>query len=72
MKNRLAALRKQRNFSQKELGDLLKVSRQTIISIEKGKYNPSLDLAFKIAYIFQCSIEEIFFYEEEHIHEPNV
>lgn len=64
MKNKLAELRSKKNLSQETLGNLLKVSRQTIISIEKGKYNPSLILAFKIAKIFECSIEDIFEFEE--------
>lgn len=71
MKNRLSELRAKRKFSQKDLGDLLKVSRQTIISIEKGKYNPSLELAYKIAQIFDCLIEDIFIYEEDDSNEPN-
>ncbi|HCW73524.1 MAG TPA: transcriptional regulator, partial [Clostridiaceae bacterium] len=54
-----------RGLKQDELADLLEVSRQTISSLENGKYNPSILLAFKIAKVFQCSIEEIFIYEEE-------
>lgn len=63
MKNRLEELRKFRNLRQDELGEALGVSRQTVISIEKGKYNPSITLAFKIARFFGTSIEEIFIYE---------
>lgn len=63
MKNRLEELRKSRNLRQDELGFALGVSRQTVISIEKGKYNPSITLAFKIANYFGTSIEEIFIYE---------
>lgn len=63
MKNRLEELRKSRGLRQDELGEALGVSRQTIISIEKGKYNPSITLAFKIASFFDKSIEEIFIYE---------
>ncbi len=63
MKNRLEELRKSRNLRQDELGEALGVSRQTVISIEKGKYNPSITLAFKIARFFGASIEEIFIYE---------
>lgn len=63
MKNRLEELRKSRNLRQDELGETLGVSRQTVISIEKGKYNPSITLAFKIARFFGTSIEEIFIYE---------
>lgn len=65
VKNNLAELRSKRNLSQEALGKLLQVSRQTVISIEKGKYNPSLLLAFRIANVFECSIEDIFDYEEE-------
>ena len=64
MKNRLEEIRKNRNLKQEELADFLSVSRQTIISIEKGKYNPSIILAFKIAKFFEMDIEEIFIYEE--------
>lgn len=63
MKNRLEELRKSRALRQDELGEALGVSRQTVISIEKGKYNPSITLAFKIARYFGTSIEEIFIYE---------
>lgn len=64
MKNRLEQLRKAKGLSQEELGNILEVSRQTIISLEKGKYNPSLELAFKIAEFFNMKIEEIFIYKE--------
>lgn len=60
MKNHLEQLRKAKGLSQEELGNILEVSRQTIISLEKGKYNPSLELAFKIAEFFNMKIEEIF------------
>lgn len=63
MKNRLEELRKLRSLRQDELGEALGVSRQTVISIEKGKYNPSILLAFKIANYFGMPIEEIFIYE---------
>lgn len=65
MKNRLEELRKQRNIRQEELAAALQVSRQTIGSLENGRYNPSIILAFKIARYFGMSIEEIFIYEEE-------
>ncbi len=65
MKNRLEALRKARGLNQEELADALGVSRQTIGSLENGRYNPSILLAFKIADFFDLTIEEIFIYEEE-------
>ena len=65
MKNRLEELRKQRGIRQEELANALEVSRQTISSLEKGRYNPSIQLAFKIARYFQMTIEEIFIFEEE-------
>ncbi len=60
MKNRLEELRKQRAIRQEDLALALGVSRQTVISLEKGKYNPSLALAFKLARYFGLSIEDIF------------
>ncbi|WP_420431050.1 helix-turn-helix transcriptional regulator [Hyphobacterium sp.] len=60
MKNRLKELRGDKGLSQQALGDALGVSRQTIISIENGKYDPSLPLAFKIARLFALPIEQIF------------
>ena len=60
MKNRLKVLRAERDWSQADLADYLEVSRQTINAIERGKYDPSLPLAFKIANLFELSIEEIF------------
>lgn len=65
IKNRLEELRKQRGIKQEELAAALEVSRQTIGSLENGRYNPSILLAFKIAFFFHMSIEEIFIYEEE-------
>lgn len=65
MKNNLEVIRKDKGFTQEELALKLEVSRQTISSLEKGKYNPSILLAFKIAKLFNMSIEEIFIYEEE-------
>ena len=65
MKNRLEALRKERGIRQEELANALGVSRQTIGSLENGRYNPSIQLAFKIARYFQKTIEEIFIYEED-------
>ena len=60
MKNRLEELRKQRAIRQEDLAQALGVSRQTVISLEKGKYNPSLALAFKLARYFGLPIESIF------------
>lgn len=65
MRNTLEELRKRRGMSQEELAAILEVSRQTISSLEKGRYNPSILLAFKIARFFEKKIEEIFIYEED-------
>ena len=67
MKNRLEEIRKQRGIKQEELATTLEVSRQTIGSLENGRYNPSIILAFKIARFFDMSIEEVFIYEEEEV-----
>ncbi|HFC9192620.1 TPA: helix-turn-helix transcriptional regulator [Enterococcus faecium] len=69
MKNRLEELRKKRGIKQEELAIILEVSRQTIGSLENGRYNPSILLAFKIAKFFEMSIEDIFIYEEENDYE---
>jgi len=60
MNNKLRDLREAKGWSQQELGDRLKVSRQTIIAIEKGKYDPSPPLAFSIARLFSRRIEDVF------------
>jgi len=65
LKNRLEEIRKLRGIRQEDLATALEVSRQTIGSLENGRYNPSIILAFKIAKYFDMSIEEIFIYEEE-------
>ena len=65
LKNKVEEYRKLMNEKQEDLANIVGVSRQTIISIEKGKYNPSILLAFKIADHFNKTIEEIFIYEEE-------
>ena len=65
MKNRLEELRRARGIRQEELADALGVSRQTIGSLENGRYNPSILLTFKLARYFHMSIEDIFIYEEE-------
>lgn len=67
MKNRLEEIRKQRGIKQEELAATLEVSRQTIGSLENGRYNPSIVLAFKISRFFGMSIEDIFIYEEDEI-----
>jgi len=64
VKNNLVELRRNFGYSQETLADKLDVSRQTIISIEKGKYNPSLPLAMMMAEIFRTNVENIFILEE--------
>ncbi len=68
MLNRLPELRKEHAWSQQQLAELLGVSRQTIISLERGRFDPSLPLAFNIATLFECRIEDIFTPEQW---EPN-
>lgn len=65
MKNRMKELRERDGITQEQLSKKVGVSRQSIVAIETGKYNPSLELAFKIAKEFQCSIEDVFIFEEE-------
>lgn len=65
MKNHIKELRAEHKLSQDALAEKLGVSRQTIISLEKGRYNPSITLAFKVARVFNCQIEDVFVYEEE-------
>jgi len=65
VKNRLEELRKQRGIKQEELAEILDVSRQTIGSLENGRYNPSIILAIKIARFFGMAVEDIFLYEED-------
>ncbi len=60
MKNRLKVLRAERDWSQADLAERLGVSRQTVNAIERDKYDPSLPLAFKIAYVFETTIEDVF------------
>lgn len=64
MKNRLEEIRRSRGIRQEELAAALEVSRQTIGSLENGRYNPSIILAFKIARYFGMTVEDIFIYEE--------
>ena len=65
MKNRLGEIRKQRGIKQEALADAMGVSRQTISSLENGRYNPSVILAIKLARYFGMKVEDIFIYEEE-------
>ncbi len=65
MRNRLEALRRERGIRQEELAEAMEVSRQTIGSLERGRYNPSILLAFKLARYFGCAIEDIFLYDDE-------
>lgn len=65
MKNIIKNLRNENDMTQEELAKLCSVSRQTIISLENGKYNPSINLAHKIAVIFNSTIEKVFIFEEE-------
>ena len=64
MKTKLKVFRAMRDLTQEALAKELGVTRQTVIAIEKGKYNPSLELAFKMARFFDTTIEEIFVFEE--------
>ena len=68
MKNRVEELRRQRGLKQEDFARAIRVSRQTVSSIENGKYNPSLELAFEIAEFFGLRIEDIFIYERSESH----
>ena len=65
MKNRIEEIRKERGIRQEEFAKNMGVSRQTISSLENGRYNPSIILAFKIAKYFEMTIEDVFIFEEE-------
>jgi putative transcriptional regulator len=65
MKNRLGEFRTYNGWTQQELADRVEVSRQTIISLENGRYNPSILLAFRLARVFNLQIEELFLYSDE-------
>ena len=69
MKNNLEEIRKEKGITQEDLAKILEVSRQTVGSLENGRYNPSIILAFKIARYFEMTIEDIFIYEEENDNE---
>ena len=64
MKNRLEAERLRRGWTQQQLADRVEVSRQTVISLERGRYNPSLVLAFRLARLLEARIEDVFLFEE--------
>ena len=65
MKNKIEQIRKERGIRQEEFAKFMGVSRQTISSLENGRYNPSITLAYKIAKFFDMTIEEVFIFEEE-------
>lgn len=65
MKNKIEVIRKEKGILQEELAKALGVSRQTVSSLENGRYNPSILLAYKIATYFEMTIEEVFIFEEE-------
>ncbi len=69
MKNRVEQLRKEQGLRQEEFARAIRVSRQTVSSIENGRYSPSLELAFTIAGFFGLTIEEVFIYERSDSHE---
>ena len=66
MNNRLSELRAAKEWTQADLAGRLEVSRQTVISLEKGRYDPSLPLAFRIAALFDCTIEDVFLPNGQH------
>lgn len=65
MQNRIKELRARRHLTQQQLAEKVGVRRETIVFLEMGKYNPSLKLAWQIAQLFQCPIEEVFLFDEE-------
>ena len=65
MKNRIEEIRREKGIKQEDFAKLMGVSRQTISSLETGKYNPSIFLAYKIAKYFELTIEEVFIFEDE-------
>ena len=69
MQNHLEQQRAKKRLTQQALADLVHVSRQTIISLEHGRYNPSITLAFRLARVFGVSVEELFVYSEEDNHD---
>jgi putative transcriptional regulator len=69
MQNRLEEMRNQKGLTQQALADLVNVSRQTIISLERGHYNPSITLAFRLARLFEIPVEQLFIYSDEETYE---
>ena len=67
MKNRIEEIRRERDIRQEEFAKCMGVSRQTISSLENGRYNPSIMLAYKIAKYFNMTIEEVFMFEEDNV-----
>jgi len=65
LKNRIEKIRKEKGIRQDELAKIMGVSRQTISSLENGRYNPSIMLAYKIARYFEMTIEDVFIFDEE-------
>jgi putative transcriptional regulator len=65
VQTKLKVYRAMHNLTQEDLAKAIGVTRQTVIAMEKGKYNPSLELAFKIAYYFKVKIEDVFFYDKK-------
>ncbi|MGD1039640.1 MAG: helix-turn-helix transcriptional regulator [Dehalococcoidales bacterium] len=65
MQNKIKLLREQNGFTQQDLAEKVSVSRQTIISLESGRYNPSIFLAYHIARVFNMTIEDVFLFEKE-------
>ena len=65
MQNRIKELREKNHLTQQQLAEKVGVRRETIVFLEMGKYNPSLKLAWQIAQLFQCPIEEVFLFDEE-------
>ena len=72
MKNRIEEIRKERGIRQEDFAKSMGVSRQTISSLENGRYNPSITLAYKIAKYFGMTIEEVFVFEDEELKEGEV
>jgi putative transcriptional regulator len=68
MKNKLEEFRNRNGWTQQELADRVEVSRQTIISLESGRYNPSILLAFRLARLFKLQVEDLFLFSEEENH----